>query len=392
MEVNTLIDSMLLVKDGKYIHTCNLVVFLYQGLYILTEINPWYETCRHINTDVYIGMDSLRLAENIVFKKGSTALDLCSGTGIQGMLAAKSAKKVVSVEINTKAAPVTQFNIMLNGLEDIIELRVGDLYSVLKDEKFDYIYANPPFIPMLEDEGINYPICGAGGEDGTKILKNIIDGAPKYLNENGKIIIFCQCLGDENEIFFNKKLEIMGSQFNWNVNAAILDRVALRYHVQKLCDLTKLFNEEFDEDKFKNRMWKIYKGLSAKYLYSIVYDITSNCMEHSNYYLELYNKWDIDNIPEIVSEVSFEQDNHSFRVKVQNDYIGYFDNEALEIYEEVKKGISIHDIAVNIFHKHQNDENYLVKYPGFSIGKCECIVLNSCMEMEQLGVIKSRVQ
>ena len=50
-------------EDGD-IGCCNLIVLTYQGLYLVTELNPWYENCRNRNTDVYIGSDSFRLAEN----------------------------------------------------------------------------------------------------------------------------------------------------------------------------------------------------------------------------------------------------------------------------------------------------------------------------------------
>ena len=88
-DLELMIASGLWKKDKSRVETDNYIVLTYQGLVLVTEINPWYETCTNKNTNVYIGSDSLRLAENIVFKRGSEALDLCSGTGIQGLLAAK---------------------------------------------------------------------------------------------------------------------------------------------------------------------------------------------------------------------------------------------------------------------------------------------------------------
>ena len=72
-------------KDGKICYQ-NLIVMTYQGLYLLVEQNPWFDNCLNKNTDIYIGSDSYRLAENISFRKGAKVLDLCSGSGVQGLM------------------------------------------------------------------------------------------------------------------------------------------------------------------------------------------------------------------------------------------------------------------------------------------------------------------
>lgn len=69
-QIDSMIKAKIWIMDSGYVKTNNLVVLVYEGLKILTEINPWYSTCIKNNTDVYIGIDSLRLAENIHFKKG----------------------------------------------------------------------------------------------------------------------------------------------------------------------------------------------------------------------------------------------------------------------------------------------------------------------------------
>ena len=215
--IDIMIESGIWNYDDGFVKTNNLIVLAYQGIKILTEINPHFNTCINRNTNVYIGMDSLRLAENIQFKRNSTVLDLCSGTGIQGLLAARSAKKVVSVEINPVTVKVTKFNVALNELNDLIDVRLGDLYTVIKaSEKFDFIYANPPFIPMIDD--LEYPICGTGGEDGLKVLKRIVEQLDRHLKDGGQSIIFSQCLGDAKQVFFNEFIEEYSQKFKYRVN------------------------------------------------------------------------------------------------------------------------------------------------------------------------------
>lgn len=383
-QIENMIKAKIWIIDSEHVKTNNLVVLVYEGLKILTEINPWYSTCIKNNTDVYIGIDSLRLAENIYFKKEVEVLDLCSGTGIQGLIAARSAKKVVSVEINEQAASVTQFNIALNGLEKIIELRRGNLYDVLNNEKFDYIYANPPFIPMLSD--VNYPICGAGGEDGLKILNDIFEYLNIYLKVGGEAVIFCQCLGDEKKVFFNEKVKDLCERNCEDVLCLIQDRIPLEYQLRTLTSLTKLFNADFDEENFEIKMSSIYENLNAKYLYSILYQIRQKQNESGELsLLQLQSKWDIDSHAKEDRLVNIVADNESYVINDSNKKrIGYLDKEAFDIYNLLKNGKSVSDITDSLYDEYKHK----IKYKRFGKSSFLCAVLDNCLKMEQLGLVQ----
>lgn len=383
--IENMIESKIWYLESHYVKTNNLVVLIYEGLKLLTEINPWYTTCVKCNTDVYIGIDSLRLAENIVFDKDTTVLDLCSGTGIQGMIAARSAKKVISVEINEKAAKVTQFNISLNKLDKIMELRIGNLYDVLKQDKFDYIYANPPFIPMTPE--VEYPICGAGGEDGLEILNSIFENMENYLKPNGQAIIFCQCLGDEENIFFNHRLEYLSKEQGWNIICLVQDKIPLEYQVRTLTSLTKLFNPTLNEDDFMNKMIGIYTKLNAKNLFSILYQIKKGSKQNVNFQiLNLYNHWDTDSKAMIIKEVNLKPDDDSFIIFDKETKIGYFDGEALDIFNQLKKGKTVKEIADLLYLKYKDKKKYI----RFGKPSFECGILDNCLKMEQLGIIQKQ--
>ncbi len=383
-QIDSMIKAKIWIMDSGYVKTNNLVVLVYEGLKILTEINPWYSTCIKNNTDVYIGIDSLRLAENIHFKKDAIVLDLCSGTGIQGIIAARSAQKVVSVEINEKAASVTQFNIALNGLENIIELRKGNLYDVLDDEKFDYIYANPPFIPMISD--VNYPICGAGGEDGLMILNNIFERLNIYLKVGGEAIVFCQCLGDEKKIFFNEKVKDLCERNNQDVLCLMQDRIPLEYQLRTLTSLTKLFNADFDESNFERKMSKIYNKLNAKYLYSILYQIKQKQNGGGELsLLQFESKWDANSHAKENKAVNIVTDNESYVISdLSMKRIGYIDQEAFDIYSLLKNDKSVSDITNELYDKYKQKS----KYSRFGKPSFLCAVLDNCLRMEQLGLIR----
>ena len=51
-------------RDGNICYR-NLVIHTYQGLFLVTEQNPWFENCLNKNTDVYIG-----ITEDIIVEDG----------------------------------------------------------------------------------------------------------------------------------------------------------------------------------------------------------------------------------------------------------------------------------------------------------------------------------
>lgn len=385
-DIDCLVQAGIWRREEGRIETNNLVVVSYQGLLLLTEINPWYETCTNHNTDVYIGSDSLRLAENINFKRNATVLDLCSGTGIQGLLAARSAAKVVSVELNPKAVPVTRFNIRLNGLEDKIELREGDLYGVLRDdETFDCIYANPPFIPMTDD--VAYPICGAGGEDGLMVLNRIFDELPKRLNPNGEAVFFCECLGDSSGVFFNKRVGELGRENGWRTMLLMNNRMEAELQISRMVRLTKLFNENFDEAAFKGRMEEIYRNLGATYLYSLIYRISaSGDGDGVIRIIDQCNQWDMQDTAIVGDNVSIGDNPSSHGIYIDGKQIGAINDESVDIIASLKEDRTLRQTAERLWPKYSAKKKYALDgYPAF----LEAVMVTA-VKLKAVGAIRRR--
>ncbi len=381
-----MIESGIWRGEGDTVYTNNYVLLLYQGLLLVTEVNAWYETCTNRNTDVYIGYDSLRLAENIVFDRGSTALDLCSGTGIQGLLAARSARHVVSVELNEKVAPVNRFNILLNRMEDVMELRVGDLYTVLKDgETFDYIYANPPFIPMLDE--VEYPICGTGGEDGLRVLNGIVNGLPKYLNPGGRCIIFCECLGDEKTVFFDRQLEALGRDEGWRITQLRATRMTTALQINKVSPLNKLFSDDYDDDGFRTKMKAVYDRLGAKYLYSLVYDIYAcGSGDGRVKVIDQCSPWSPDDAVALAEGITLGTNTASRAVMRDGKQIGSVNLETADVLRALGAGGTVREIAEALYPKYKNKP----RYEQLGLPSFEAQILSVCLSLEHMGAI-SRV-
>jgi HemK-related putative methylase len=73
-------------------------------------------------------------------------LDMGTGSGVCALFAAKHARHVVAVDINAAAVRCTGINALLNHLEHKIDVRHGDLFAPVAEERFDLILFNPPFV------------------------------------------------------------------------------------------------------------------------------------------------------------------------------------------------------------------------------------------------------
>jgi len=133
---------------------------------------------------MYIGSDSFGLVNTAPRRISERTLDLCTGSGIQSIMASKYSKEVIAVDINPRAIRFSRFNVQFNGVENV-HVVMGDLYQCIPDIKFDTILANPPFVPS-PDENMKFR---DGGVKGETILSTIIKGAPKFLTNSGRLYI-----------------------------------------------------------------------------------------------------------------------------------------------------------------------------------------------------------
>jgi release factor glutamine methyltransferase len=76
---------------------------------------------------------------------GCSVLDLGTGSGALAVAAARTAGRVVAVDVNPEAVRCTRINLLLNHVEDLVEARRGDLFDAVTDERFDLVLCNPPY-------------------------------------------------------------------------------------------------------------------------------------------------------------------------------------------------------------------------------------------------------
>jgi ribosomal protein L3 glutamine methyltransferase len=123
-------------------------------------------------------------------------LDLCTGSGCLAILAALHFPdaQVDAVDISRDALAVARINVREHKLADRVRLLRGDLYAPLGDERYDLILANPPYVDAAGMAALP-PECRheprrafAGGPDGLRFVRRIIDAAPQHLAPDGGLL------------------------------------------------------------------------------------------------------------------------------------------------------------------------------------------------------------
>lgn len=127
------------------------------------------------------------------------ALDVCAGSGIGAFVLSRYSKYAVCTDITKRATIFAQFNLKLNGLDNV-EAISGDCYGGVKGRTFDCIVAHPPYVPSLSIE----TIWRDGGRTGESLVKRLIDGLPEHLNPGGTFCLVSLAL-DTREGSFEER-------------------------------------------------------------------------------------------------------------------------------------------------------------------------------------------
>jgi len=175
-----------LLAEGEGELSSRVDLFCTDGLLLATDHRYMVRVGDALDEDpvMYIGGDSHGLVQTAPRQVCDRLLDLCCGSGVQGLVASRYAGSVLAVDLNPRAVRFSRFNAQLNGIENY-EARCGSLYEVAGEGSFDCILANPPFVPS-PDGSLRFRDGGASGED---VLRAIVEGAPKRLRPGGRLCV-----------------------------------------------------------------------------------------------------------------------------------------------------------------------------------------------------------
>jgi SAM-dependent methyltransferase len=170
--------GLLAGRGGEYY--CPIALYPVEGLYVVSD--------RDASTadTVYPALvgNTRRFLDVIPRTRCGSFLDVCAGTGIAALLAARDfADQSFAFDIAERSVQFAEFNRRLNGLNNLTNAD-GDLYAPAQGRTFDSIVSHPPYVPVLKPKFIFHD----GGDDGEQIVKRVVEGLPTYLAPGGQ---FC---------------------------------------------------------------------------------------------------------------------------------------------------------------------------------------------------------
>ncbi|MBH5333485.1 methyltransferase [Streptomyces pactum] len=121
---------------------------------------------------------------------GAQVLDVCTGTGVIAIAAARlGAARVHAVDISASAVLATSCNAWLRRLP--VRAERGDFLARAAGRRYDVVTANPPYVPTPPSGWRHRRRSAAwdAGEDGRACLDRLCAAAPRLLRENGMMLL-----------------------------------------------------------------------------------------------------------------------------------------------------------------------------------------------------------
>jgi SAM-dependent methyltransferase len=144
------------------------------------------------NTDQFLGL--------VPFGPCEAFLDLCSGSGVAALCAARNgARHAWAADLTGRSTQCGEFGKRLNGIRNATVVQ-GDLYQPVESLTFDRIAVHPPYVPVFRPR----LIFDSGGQDGEQITRGIIEGLPKHLRPGGRF--FALTMGSDRDQPFERRL------------------------------------------------------------------------------------------------------------------------------------------------------------------------------------------
>ena len=194
-------EDLLEVKQNEYFRCIDKLKKGYPIEHI-THQKEFMKLNFFVNGDVLIPRQDTEILVEEVIKiskemRVKKILDLCTGSGAIAVSLAKylSDVEITAIDISHKAIKTAKKNAVFHKVEDRITFLESDLFGNLKNQKYDLIVSNPPYIKKdlikkLDKQVQKEPyIALDGGYDGLDFYRKIIKEAYEYLKYGGYLCL-----------------------------------------------------------------------------------------------------------------------------------------------------------------------------------------------------------
>lgn len=147
--------------------------------WVVSDLTPGLDGAeRRMGSDHVLGISSAStsLAQLTIREPVGRALDLGTGSGVQALHLSRHALEVVATDISTRCLALARLTTALNEVD--VDLRLGNLFEPVKDDTFDLVVSNPPFVisPATEEQLV-YRDSGLPGDE--VVRRVLIEGAQR---------------------------------------------------------------------------------------------------------------------------------------------------------------------------------------------------------------------
>ncbi len=128
-------------------------------------------------------------------RPGDRVLDMGTGCGVNGILAARAGANVLALDVNPEAVRAAQDNARRNGVADQLEVRLSDVFDAVDpaaDGAFDVIVFDPPFRWFQPRDLLEM----ATADPGYRALTRFMREARLHLSDHGRLLVFFGSSGD----------------------------------------------------------------------------------------------------------------------------------------------------------------------------------------------------
>jgi release factor glutamine methyltransferase len=124
-------------------------------------------------------------------KEGDRVLDVGTGSGVNGILAASKSSDVVAVDVNPASVKNAKHNAELNNVASHMDIHVSDLFDSVQG-RFDLILFDPPF-RWFKPRNMRER---STADKNYQTLTSFFDRVKDYLTDGGRILLFFGTSGD----------------------------------------------------------------------------------------------------------------------------------------------------------------------------------------------------